>query len=45
MDLMVNVLVFIDRLLIYDVPVVIEGKERAVIHALVDSGATISLFT
>ena len=26
------------------IPVVIEGKEKAVVHALVDSGATISLF-
>ena len=26
------------------IPVVIEGKNRAVVHALVDSGATISLF-
>jgi len=26
------------------IPVVIEGKERTVVHALVDSGATISLF-
>ena len=26
------------------VPVMVEGRERAVIHALVDSGATMSLF-
>ncbi len=26
------------------VPVVVEGRERAVVYALVDSGATISLF-
>ncbi len=26
------------------IPVIIEGKERTVVHALVDSGATISLF-
>ena len=26
------------------IPVVVEGKERAVVHALVDSGASISLF-
>jgi len=26
------------------IPVVIEGKERTIVHALVDSGATISLF-
>ena len=26
------------------IPVVIEGREKAIIHALVDSGATISLF-
>ncbi|RLG83096.1 MAG: hypothetical protein DRO40_05680 [Thermoprotei archaeon] len=26
------------------IPVVIEGREKAIVHALVDSGATISLF-
>jgi len=26
------------------IPVVVEGEERAIVHALVDSGATISLF-
>ncbi len=26
------------------IPVVIEGRERSVVHALVDSGATVSLF-
>ena len=26
------------------IPVIIEGKEKTVVHALVDSGATISLF-
>ena len=26
------------------IPVVVEGREKAVVHALVDSGATISLF-
>ena len=26
------------------IPVIIEGRERAIVHALVDSGATVSLF-